>query len=159
VAPEVLLRVRTRIVLEVILLPSMATLVVGALRSGPPPGPTAVLAAVCSTLVVAARVLASVMRWSVTRPYAADLRRPRATPAPAGAMFLYSLRLTLHGIAYGILFTSLSALGGRWWWVLPVTVALTVLLVLSSVVSLRRTRRLWLDPVRRAGVLRTVGEV
>ncbi|MEO3935584.1 hypothetical protein V3N99_02385 [Dermatophilaceae bacterium Soc4.6] len=159
VPPDVLLRVRTRVVLEVVLLPSVATLIVGGVRSGPPPGPTAVLAVLGCTLVVVARVLASVMRWSVTRPYAADLRRPRATPAPAGAMLLYSLRLTVHGVLYGTLFAALSAISAHWAWALPVTVGLSGLLVVPSVLSLRRTRRLWLDPVRRAAVVRTVGAV
>jgi len=157
VSPDVLLRVRTRIVLEVVLLPSAATLVVGGVRSGPPPGPTAVLAVLGCTLVVVARVLASVMRWSVTRPYAADLRRPRATPAPAGAMLLYSLRLTLHGLLYGTVFAALSAVSEHWGPALPVTLGLSLLFLVPSVLSLRRTRRLWLDPVRRAGVVRTVG--
>ncbi|MDQ2756611.1 MAG: hypothetical protein M3Y71_08610, partial [Actinomycetota bacterium] len=159
VTPETLLRVRTRVVLEVVLLPAAVTLLIGAVRSGPPPGPTPVVAALGAMVVVVARILASVMRWSVTRPYAADLRRPRATPAPAGAMLAYSLRLTLHAIVYGTVFTALSALSFRLAWALPVTLALAVLFVLPSVVSLRRTRRLWLDPVRRAGILRTVGQV
>jgi len=159
VSPQTLLAVRTRVVLEVVFLPAVATLVVGAVRSGPPPGPVAVVAALGAMVVVVARILASVMRWSVTRPYAADLRRPRATPAPPGAMLAYSLRLTLHGVVYGIVFTTLSALADHGWWVLPVTLALVVALVLPSVVSLRRTHRLWLDADRRAAILRTVGSV
>lgn len=74
-------------------------------------------------------------------------------------MLLYSLRLTVHGVLYGTLFAALSAISAHWAWALPVTVGLSGLLVVPSVLSLRRTRRLWLDPVRRAAVVRTVGAV
>ncbi|GAA1908437.1 hypothetical protein [Lapillicoccus jejuensis] len=150
VAPRVLLRTRARLVAEVLALPTLASLVLGAVRAGWPPGPAPVVATAGALLVVAARILASTLRWSVRHPHAADLGSPRAQPAPAGTLLADTLRLTAHALAYGVLFCALAV--APWWWA---ALAAVVLLV-PSVLSLRRTARLWDDPVVRAGVVRTV---
>lgn len=150
VPPRVLLLARARVVAEVVALPTLASLVLGAVRAGWPPGPSPVLATLGAVAVVMARVLASTLRWSVRHPHAADLGSPRAQPAPAGTMLADTLRLTVHAIAYGVLFSALGA--APWWW--P-TLATPVLLV-PSWLSLRRTARLWDDAGVRAHVVRTV---
>lgn len=150
VPPGELFRVRARLVAEVLALPTLASLVLGAVRAGWPPGPGPVVATVGAVVVVAARVLASTLRWSVRHPHAADLGSPRAQPAPAGTLLADTLRLTAHALVYGVLFCALGL--APWWW--PALAA--VVLLVPSVLSLRRTARLWQDPVVRAGVVRTV---
>ena len=61
------------------------TVALALLRNGLPPLQTGVAVASC-WLVVVVQVLAIAMTWSSARPYAVDLRSPRATPAPHAAM-------------------------------------------------------------------------
>jgi hypothetical protein len=91
------------------------------------------------------------MRLSLTRPHRADLRGPRDTPAPPGAMAAYSVRLAVSTTLVAVLFSGASQLGD--WW-LPA--ALVVPFVLLSARRLVGSTRLWMNPTVRARVVATV---
>ena len=77
------------------------------------------------------------MDWAVRRPYAADLRGVRATPAPPAVMAGYSARLaittTFTGIAYGAI-----GRAGRIDLALLLTVALSLFVARRAVATIRR---------------------
>ena len=154
VAPRVALAARTWVMVEMLLVSGIATLVVCSVRAGPPARVEQLLATVVAALVISVRIVASSLRWSVRHPYAMDLRRARATPAPPGVMLGYSARLALTSSVTGLLF---SAFGQTlaWSW----SVGLGALLLATSAVSLVRTARRWDDPVARAVVTRTVSSL
>ncbi len=138
------------VLFEVLLVAGAITILLAALRAGRPT--SAELASVLlATVVVAAQVVASSMRWSVRSPYAVDLRSARATPAPPVVMAGYSARLALQTTLVGLVFsgTSLSAD-----WRLPVLVA--VPLLCWSAYRLLRTAEAWSDPPVRARVIAVV---
>lgn len=154
VASRTLFAARAVVVAEIVLAPAALTLLVAAVRAGSPGGPAPVVTAVASTGVVCVRLVASAMRWSVRHPQAADLRRPRATPAPPGRMLAYSVRLALTGSVTGLLFTVLGGVFPSW-----VVVLVALGLLATSVLSLRRTARRWDDAGRRAELVRTVASL
>ena len=77
------------------------------------------------------------MDWAVRRPYAADLRGVRATPAPPAVMAGYSARLaittTFTGIAYGAI-----GRAGRIDLAVLLTVALSLFVARRAVATIRR---------------------
>ena len=154
VAPRVALAARTWVMVEMLLVSGVATLLVCGVRAGPPPRAEQLFATVIAALVISVRIVASSLRWSVRRPYAMDLRRPRATPAPPGVMLGYSARLALTSSVTGLAF---SAFGQSlaWTW----SAGLGGLLLATSAVSLVRSARRWDDPVARAVVTRTVASL
>lgn len=91
------------------------------------------------------------LRWSVVHPYRADLRGPRDTPAPPGALAWYSARLAvvtgLTGTAYGVCLQAGNAVA-----------ALVVTLLVAAAVawSAYGTARRWRDPGVRARVVARV---
>lgn len=150
VPPRLVFASRTLVVVEVLLLASAVTLLLGALRAGPPSA--AELAAVlCTWLVVTWQVTAVSMVWSVRRPFAVDLRSARATPAPPVVMVGHSARLALTTTLTAMLFTGLAQVP-VWW----LSVVVAVPFLAWSTVRLRRARRVWLDAERRAAVVVTV---
>ena len=96
-------------------------------------------------------VVATCMRLSVTRPHRADLRGARDTPAPPGAMALYSVRLASTTTLLGLLFSA-ATYSSLW----EPPVLLTLLLLLWSLASWSGTRRRWRSPEVRAHVVTTV---
>ena len=147
---------RAVVLLEVLLSSAALTLVLAALRAGRPTAPE-VVALLCATLVVSVQVVAAAMRWSIAKPYAADLRSARATPAPPVMMAAYSARLALTTTLTGLVFSGLAGVAG-------VTDALLVRWILGAAVvfllwsgwRLWRAGRRWADPVVRSRVVAVV---
>jgi len=150
VAPSLAFTVRVLALTEVLLLAVGLALVLGAVRAGQPTLPQ-VVAVLCATVVVILQVVSGSMRWSVRRPFAADLRSARATPAPPLTMVGYSTRLALATTVTGLLFLGTSHASG---WELSVLVA--VPLVLVSLLRLVRTASRWERPDVRSRVVTVV---
>ncbi len=109
---------------------------------------SAMLGAVATATV---SVVATCLTLSVSRPHKAELRGPRDTPAPPGAMAAYSARLAMGTTLTGLVFAGASRATS---WLLPVLVALPILLL--GVRRLLRIWRVWDEPVARARVVATV---
>ena len=150
VAPGRIFDARALVTAECLVAVSAIPVLAGSVRNGLPT-PQVAIAAVACWLVVVVQVLAISMSWSVRRPYAVDLRSPRATPAPHAAMFGYALRLSLITTLTGMVFV--GAAGVTVWW-LPL--ALVVPFLLWSGVRLFRARRRWLSAPARAEIALTV---
>jgi hypothetical protein len=150
VAPRVAFFSRSVVLLEVLLCSAAATLALAALRAGPPTPPE-VAALVCSTLVVAVQVVSAGMRWSITRPFAVDLRSARATPAPPVVMAAYSARLALATTVTGLVFSGLAQLDD-----VRYAVTMAVVMLLWSGWRLERSVQRWQDPVTRSRVVSVV---
>ena len=150
VSPAVSFASRVIVLFEVLLAAAAVTLVLAALRAG---RPTVIdlVAVLCSTLVVAAQVVSAGMRWSIARPYAADLRSARATPAPPVVMAGYSARLAMATTCTGLLYSGLAQLGD-----VPLALAATVLLLAVSARRIVFSQRRWSDPVTRSRVVAVV---
>ena len=150
VSPSVSFFSRVVVLFEVLLASAAVTLVLAALRAG---RPTAIelVAVLCSTLVVAAQVVSAGMRWSIARPFAADLRSARATPAPPVVMAGYSARLAMVTTCTGLVFSGLAQLGD-----VRLALSVTVLLLVISSVRILESRRRWSDPVVRSRVIAVV---
>lgn len=120
---------------------------------GTPAAPTAaeLSALLVAALLCTAVVVAVALRTSVQRPRRAELRGPRDTVAPPGALLLASVRLAAPTAAIGIVMSAATT-SGRWQ--LPVLLALPVLLLCGS--HLAGTARSWDDPARRARVVTIV---
>jgi hypothetical protein len=149
--PRLLLAARTIVVTETVAGAMAVALLLAVFRARETPSLAQVVAVGCATLVITGQIVVRSLAWSVARPYAADLRGARATPAPPGAMAGYSARLalttTVTGVAFGICGTA-----GR------TDLALLLTLVLSALVARRARRvvRAWDVPLTRMLVTATV---
>ena len=149
--PRLLLAARTIVVTETVAGAMAVALLLAVFRARETPSLAQVVAVSCATLVITGQIVVRSLAWSVARPYAADLRGARATPAPPGAMAGYSARLalttTVTGVAFGICGTA-----GR------TDLALLLTLVLSALVARRARRvvRAWDVPLTRMLVTATV---
>jgi hypothetical protein len=150
VAPRLAFVSRVLVLFEVLLAAAALTIVLAALRAGWPTG-AELAALLCATLVVAAQVVSTSLRWSVRRPYAMDMRSARATPAPPVVMAGYSARLALKTTFTGLIFSGLATLPD---WRFSVVLALPMLL--WSAARLVRTADQWGQPDIRARVVATV---
>jgi hypothetical protein len=149
-APGVAFAAKALVLLEVLLVPALLTLVLAALRAGAPNA--AELASVlAATLVVCVQVTTTSLGWSVRRPFAAEMRSARATPAPPVAMVGYSARLALTTTLVGLLFSA-TALAGN---ALP-AVLLAVPMLCWSGYRLAGTAAAWATPTTRARVVAVV---
>jgi hypothetical protein len=149
VPPRLVFWSRALVLTGLLLLASVVTLALAALRAGTPSA--AELAAVLGTwVVVTGQVVSASMRWSMANPFPVDLRSARATPAPPGVMVGYSARLALGTTLVGMLFSGLTVFP----WVASVVVALPFVLV--SATRIRRARASWEDPAARSRVVVTV---
>jgi hypothetical protein len=92
------------------------------------------------------------MRLSVHRPHRADLRGARDTPAPPGAMAVYSVRLSLVTTLTGLVLYLMSY-AEPWPW-LPLLAA--VPLTVRALLSLLRGAEEWSTPQVRARVVAAV---
>jgi len=99
---------RAWVLAEVLALATVTTLVLAASRAGSP-SVGALVAVGCTTAVVVGQTVSASLRWSIRRPYAADLRGARATPAPPLVMLGYAVRLALATTLVGLLFSGLAA--------------------------------------------------
>jgi hypothetical protein len=150
VPARTVLLARSWVLVEVLTVAALATLVICGIRAGVPRA-AELSAALCATVVVAVRTVASAMRWSVRRPYRVDQRSVRATPAPPLVMVAYSARLALGATLTGLVFSVLGRLV-PWWW----SVLLALALVATSAFSLWRTARRWERPQVRSHIVETV---
>jgi len=129
----------------------LLTVVAGTLRAERPPSPAEAAALAACAAVTVLRVVAVCMRLSLTRPHRADLRGPRDTPAPPGAMAAYSARLALSTTLLAVLFSAAASSGD---WRLPALIALPFLLL--SLRHLVHSGRMWQEPPVRARVVHLV---
>jgi hypothetical protein len=153
VRPRVLLVARAWVLVEVLIGASLATLLICGWRAGVPT--TAELcAALCATVAIALRTVASSLRWSVRRPFSVDLRKVRATPAPPLVMVGYSARLAIAATLTGMVFAVVGRLF-PWW----CSLAVAAVLGATSAFSLWRTARLWDRGGVRSHVVETVASI
>ena len=150
VEPGVVFDARAYVLAEFLLVASLVTVALGAVRAGVP-SVSELTALLCTVVVVTVQVVAAGLRWSEQRPFAVDLRSARATPAPPVVMVGYSARLALSTTLTGLVFSGLARVPA---WEVSVLVAVPFLAWSTS--RLLRTRRLWVDPVARARVVTAV---
>ena len=150
VSPRAAFGSRVFVLVEVLLLTTALTLVLASLRSGMPTA-SQLAAVLCSAFVVSFQVVGASLRWSVRRPFAADMRSARATPAPPLVMVGYSSRLALATTLTGMSFT-LTARLSDWLW--SPMIALPFLLFAAY--KLVVTANEWADPEIRSNVIATV---
>jgi hypothetical protein len=148
-SPRLVFVSRAMVLVEVLLVASVVTVLLAALRAGAPTWPEFVAVA-CAAVVVVLQVTSASLRWSVNRPFAVDLRSARATPAPPLVMVGYSARLALSTTMVGILFSVLARLSWEW------AVLMALPFVLISLYRLTRTSNAWVDPETRSRVIATV---
>ncbi len=153
VPPRTVLIARAWVLVEVLTVASVATLLICGWRAGPPTS-SELSAALCATVTIALRTVASGLRWSVRRPFSVDLRSVRATPAPPLVMVAYSARLAVAATLTGLLFSVIGRLF-PWW----CSVVFALVLCATSVFSLWWTGRLWERPAVRSNVVATVASV
>ena len=127
------------------------SIVAGAARATAPPTAAEALAVITSAVACTALVVATCLSLSVRRPHRADLRGPRDTPAPPGAMAAYSLRLAAVTTLVASVLGSAGS-SGLWW--LPVLLAVPPVALAGR--SLAASLREWDDPRVRARVVATV---
>ena len=149
VAPKLAFASRVLVLVEVLLLATGLTLLMGSLRAGTPTT-SQLVGVICCAAVVTLQVVATSLRWSVRRPFAVDLRSARATPAPPVVMVGYSARLALTTTLTGMVFGAASYAS----WPFPVLLALPFLLF--SAAKLVSTAEAWADPETRSRVVATV---
>jgi hypothetical protein len=148
--PEQVFAARAIVVAEFVLVASLVTMVLAALRAGAPTA-SELVAIVMLVLVVTVQVLGAAMRWSAQRPFPVDMRSARATPAPPVVMIGYSARLALSTTFTGLLFSTLSRFPD---WRVPLLFAVPMLA--WSGFRLLRAARSWQDPVNRSRVVMAV---
>jgi hypothetical protein len=148
---RVLFRAKAQVVAEVCTVAVVLAVIAGALRAGRSPTAAEAVALAGCTVVSVSRVVATCMHLSLVRPHRAELRGPRDTPAPPGAMAAYSVRLAVSTTLVAVLFSGLSQLND---WRLPA--ALVVPFLLLSARRLVGSTRMWMDPTVRARVVATV---
>lgn len=143
---------KARVLAEVCVLTSASTVLIAA-GSAPAMPTGAELSAVAGALILGpALVVASCLSISVRRPHRAELRGPRDTPAPPGAMLVNTMVLSLPATVTGAVLAASSYGTDRPWLPLGLALGLTAPVVASV---LRGSRR-WQDPARRAPVVATV---
>lgn len=151
--PTVAIRAKTRVIAEVCLAGVLLAVGAAALRVDRAPTAAELMALLSAMVVTVVSVVGTCLRLSTTRPHKAELRGPRDTPAPPGAMAAYSLRLAL-GTTFLGLFLSASSQIGVWW--LPLAMGVPALLLGARRVS--SAWSIWADPVIRARVVTTVAQ-
>jgi hypothetical protein len=149
VSPRLAFTSRVIVLTEVLLVVTALTLVMGALRAGPP-DTSRVVAVVTCAVVVTVQVVATSLRWSVRSPYAVDMRSARATPAPPVVMVGYSARLALSTTLTGMVFG--GATFAPWQW----SVMIAIPFLLFSSYKLVGTANAWALPGVRSRVVAVV---
>ena len=127
----------------------LLTLVLASLRAGTPSAGE-VAAVLVGALVVVLQVVSRSLRWSVSRPYAVDMRNARATPAPPLVMVGYSSRLAMSTTVTGLVFALTARAGVEW------TIAVAIPLLIFSAFRLVQAADAWADPEKRSRVVSTV---
>ncbi|MGN6161059.1 MAG: hypothetical protein ACTHOG_05075, partial [Marmoricola sp.] len=148
--PSLAFAVRSWVLGELLLVALVPALGLGALRAG---GPTSseIVAVLSVSVTTVVFVTGRCLRWSITKPYPADLRGARATPAPPLAMVGYSARLALATTLLGLVFAVTAAAPSPLW-----SVILAVPAILFAASDLAHSARLWESAQTRALVLTAV---
>jgi len=149
VSPRRVFASRVVVLTEVLLFATLLTLVLASLRAGLPSA-SQVVAVLCGALVVVLQVVARSLRWSVSRPYAVDMRSARATPAPPLVMVGYSSRLALSTTMTGLIFALTARAGVDW------SLLMAAPFLIFSLYRLVQTAEAWADPETRCRVVSTV---
>jgi hypothetical protein len=150
ISPRTAFVAKAVVLFEVLIVPTALTVALAAVRAGAPTL-SQFVAVLMAAVVVSAQVVASSLHWSVTAPYAVDLRSARATPAPPVVMAGYSARLAIKTTLVGLVFSA-SALSPD-----PrVPVLLAIPFGCWSAYRLGRTARAWGVPEVRARVIAVV---
>lgn len=150
VEPRLAFVAKVLVLLEVLLAAAALTVVLAAVRAGVPTA-SEVVAVLTSAVVVAVQVVAASLHWSVTSPFAVDLRSARATPAPPVVMAGYSARLAVRTTLIGLVFAA-AALGSD----CRVPLLLAVPFLCWSTYRLLGTAKAWGVPEVRARVVAVV---
>lgn len=148
-SPGLAFAVRAWVLGELLVVALVPAIGLGALRAGTPTA-SEVVAVFCAAAVTVVVVAGRCLRWSITKPYPADLRGARATPAPPLAMVGYSARLALTTTLLGLVFAATAVASWQW----SVIIALPVVFLAGS--DLAHTARLWDSADTRARVLTAV---
>ncbi len=151
VKPEIVFAARVRVLLEVLLVATVATLLVAGTRAGSVPTSAEVASLIATTVVVSLQVTARSMHWSVRRPYSMDLRSSRGAPAPPSTMVGYSSYLALTSTLTGMVFTATAQASDPTW-----AIVFAVPFILLAVRRLVITAGEWAVPEVRARVVATV---
>ena len=149
--PALLLRAKLVVLAETVVGAALLAGVAGSLRSPGTPNLAEAVAIASAFVACTASVLAGCAALSVRHPHRADLRGPRDSIAPPGALILASVRLALPAAVTGIVLESSARTGV--WWVAPL---LAGPLIGWSVWSLRRSAAQWDQPAVRARVVQSV---
>jgi hypothetical protein len=149
--PCLQMRAKLRVVTETCLVAGASSLVLATLHAHRTPTVSELAAAVASLIGCSATVVAICSDLSVTRPHRADLRGVRDTPAPPGAMVVYSVRLATVATLLGMTFGAIGR-AGAW----AVAVLLAGAITALALVSVHRDLRRYADPGQRALVASTV---
>ncbi len=149
--PRLAIRAKTQVLAEACLGCVLLAVVAAVLRVDRPPTAAELSALLCAVVATIAAVVGTCLRYSTTRPHKAELRGPRDTPAPPGAMAVYSLRLALGTTLLGLVLSGTAQLG-VWWlpWLLSIP---ALLLAARRIVA---AWSLWAQPSQRASVVTTV---
>jgi hypothetical protein len=148
--PELHLRAKAMAIAEICLVCSALTVVAGAVRADDGATVAGVTAAICAVLSCTATVTATCLRMSLVSPYRADLRDPRDTPAPPGAMAVRSARLAVQTTVLALVVTALARTGAL------APVLLSVAVVCLAARSVLRSGQTYAEAHTRARVLVTV---
>jgi hypothetical protein len=149
--PRTHLRAKTWVTSEVCLGCGLIAVVAGASRSPESASFVAVITALSTVLACGSVVVASCLRSSVARPHRADLRGPRDTPAPPGAMAAHSARLAAVTTLVALFVTGLGQTGTA-----AAPLLGTVAVVALAARSLVKTARTYAEPSHRSRVAVTV---
>jgi len=150
VSPKLVFASRVVVLVEVLLVATVVTVVLAALRAGVPTA-AQLSSVLCAAVVVSLQVVAASLRWSVRRPFPVDMRSARATPAPPLVMVGYSSRLAFTTTLTGLVFTITARLP-QW----QGAVLLALPFALFSTYKLVRTANEWADPATRSAVVAAV---
>jgi hypothetical protein len=149
VAPKLVFLSRAVVLTEVLLFATLLTLALASMRAGIPSG-SELAAVLVGAVVVVLQVVSRSLRWSVSRPYAVDMRSARATPAPPLVMVGYSSRLAVSTTVTGLIFALTARAGAEW------TVAVAAPFLIFSAFRLVQAAEAWADPETRSHVVSTV---
>lgn len=149
--PRLAYLAKARVLAEVCAGTALVAVALAVVRAPDAPTATQLLAVVGALVACPAAVVAACMRMSVRHPHRADLRSPRDTPAPPGAMVAYSLRLAgVTTLTAGLM--SVFSYSPYVW--VPVVGA--VALTLRPVAAVARGADAWREPEPRARVVAAV---
>jgi hypothetical protein len=142
---------KARVIAETCLICCAITVGAGATRARGELSAAAIATVIAAVTACSAVVVASCIRSSVDKPHRAELRGSRDTPAPPGAMAVYSVRLALRTTLLAMVIAGVGAIGAAW---APLLLAAAVSTL--AWLSIRGTLDTFTAPEKRSFVLVTV---